>query len=147
MTRLRGLTVHWPSWLIQAVKFSSVGVLNTAIDFGVYFLLTRWVGFANLRVAAKSISYAAGILNSFFWNRSWTFRSEAQVATALLPFVLVYLVGLTINTGVMKVCLDTFGLPEVVALGLATGSALGWNFVLSKFVIFRKRADVPREDV
>ncbi|MGD0706861.1 MAG: GtrA family protein [Anaerolineaceae bacterium] len=142
-----GLTLSLPVWLVQAVKFSFVGVLNTAVDFGVYFLLTRWVGFANLQVAAKSISYSAGIINSFFWNRSWTFHSETHIWITLLPFVLVNLVGLAINTGVMQLCLNTFGLPELVALGLATVSALTWNFVLSKFVVFRKQANVPGEGV
>jgi putative flippase GtrA len=133
-----GLALHLPAWLVQAIKFSFVGVLNTVVDLGGYFLLTRWLGLAGLPVAAKSISYSAGILNSFFWNRSWTFRSKTQIWATLLPFVLVNLVGLAINTGIMQLCLNILGLPELVALGLATVSTLVWNFVLSKFVVFRK---------
>jgi putative flippase GtrA len=133
-----GLTLHLPAWFIQAVKFSFVGVLNTAVDWGVYFILTRWLGMANLPIAAKSISYSAGIINSFFWNRTWTFRSKAQIWTTLLPFVIVNLVGLAINTGIYELCLNVLGLQELIALGTATIVTLVWNFVLSKFVIFRK---------
>ncbi|MFH1028287.1 MAG: GtrA family protein, partial [Pseudomonadota bacterium] len=83
-------------WIGQAVKFGAVGLLNTALDLGLYFALTRWVGLA--AVFAKSISYGAGILNSFYWNKSWTFRSKASAQSTLLPFILVNLAGLAINT-------------------------------------------------
>lgn len=131
------------SWLVQAVKFGLVGVLNTAVDFCVYYLLTRWAGLGELRVAAKGVSYGVGILNSFFWNRSWTFRSRAGVRTALPPFALANVIGLAINTAAMHVCLNILRLPELLALVLATSCALAWNFALSKFVIFRARPDVP----
>lgn len=125
-------------WLRQAFKFGIVGVLNTAVDLGLYFVLTRWLGMANLPVAAKSISYSAGILNSFFWNKAWTFRSTASTWKTLIPFVLVSLVGLGMNTGGMQLGLNVLHLPELIALGLATVFTLAWNFVFSKFVIFRK---------
>ncbi|HTX78299.1 MAG TPA: GtrA family protein [Longilinea sp.] len=133
-----GLMMRLPTWIVQAVKFSFVGVLNTAVDWGVYFILTRWVGMTSLPVAAKSISYSAGILNSFFWNRTWTFRSKAQIWTTLAPFVVVNLIGLAINTGVYELCLNILDLHELIALVTATVTTLAWNFILSKFVVFRK---------
>jgi putative flippase GtrA len=53
-------------WLEQAFKFGAVGLLNTALDLSLYLLLTRWIGLA--AGFAKSISYSAGMLNSFYWN-------------------------------------------------------------------------------
>ena len=122
-------------WLGQAVKFGTVGLRNTALDLGLYFLLTRWVGLA--AVFAKSISYGVGILNSFYWNRSWTFRSKASARSTLLPFILINLVGLAINTGVMQFCLKGLQAPEIIALGLATAGTLAWNFTASKLLIFK----------
>lgn len=123
-------------WIGQAVKFGAVGLLNTALDLGLYFALTRWIGLA--AVFAKSISYGAGLLNSFYWNKSWTFRSKASTRATLLPFILVNLAGLAINTGVMQLCLKGLQFPEIVALGLATVSTLVWNFTTSKLLVFRK---------
>lgn len=57
-------TLPYPVWLGQAVKFLSVGVLNTALDASLYFVLTRWLGFSTLQTLAKGISYGAGVLNS-----------------------------------------------------------------------------------
>lgn len=140
-------TLPYPVWLEQAVEFLSVGILNTALDVGLYFMLTRWIGIpsamlrtglAAWRVAAKGISYGAGVLNSFYWNKSWTFQSEASTLATFAPFVLANLAALAINAGVMHVCLNTFGLHEIVSLALATGAAFLWNFIISKFLIFKK---------
>ena len=126
-------------WLVQAVKFGLVGVLNTGIDLGLYFVLTRWLGLGGQPVLAKSISYSAGILNSFLWNKTWTFRSRAGTWATLIPFILTNLVGLGINAGMLQLSLKTLHLPELLALGLATLTTLAWNFVISKFVIFKEK--------
>jgi putative flippase GtrA len=72
-------TLPSPVWLEQAAKFLSVGILNTALDAIIYLVLTRWLSFSTLQTLAKSISYGAGILNSFYWNKSWTFRSDTGI--------------------------------------------------------------------
>lgn len=130
-------TLLYPVWLEQAAKFLSIGILNTALDASLYFVLTRWLGFAALQTLAKGISYGAGILNSFYWNKSWTFKSDAGTVTAFVPFALTNLVGLAINVGVMDVCLNSLGLHEIASLTLATASTFLWNFIVSKFVIFK----------
>ena len=142
-------TVSYPVWLEQAAKFLSVGILNTALDAGLYFVLTRWLalryacgysgqGFTTLQTLAKNISYGAGILNSFYWNKSWTFKSDAGTVTAFVPFVVANLAALVINASVMHICLKVWGLHEITSLVLATGSTFLWNFTISKFVIFKR---------
>ena len=126
-----------PKWLVQAIKFGAVGILNTGIDLGLYFVLTRWLGLGSLPVLAKSLSYSAGILNSFLWNKFWTFQSRAGTWATLIPFILTALAGLGINTGMLQVCLNSLHLPELVALGAATLTTLAWNFLISNFVILR----------
>jgi putative flippase GtrA len=127
-----------PAWLTQAVKFGLVGVLNTALDWGVYYLLTRFAGMGGLPTLAKAISYSVGVLNSYFWNRRWTFGSQARAAQTLLPFVLVNLVGTAINSGVFALGTGRMRLPQLLGLIGATIAALVWNFVASKFLVFRK---------
>jgi len=128
-----------PGWLKQAAKFGSVGVLNTLLDLALYFVLTRWLGLGDKLTFAKGISYSVGVLNSYFLNRVWTFRvSDGSSWAALLLFVLSSLVGLAINTGMLDLCLKTLALPELIAIGIATASSLLWNFLVSKFLIFRK---------
>jgi len=133
------LAARLPKWLKQAAKFGSVGVLNTLLDLALYFVLTRWLGLGGQRTIAKGISYSVGVLNSYFLNRVWTFPGhDGSSCAALFPFVLSSLVGLAINTGMLDLCLKTLGLPEIIAIGVATASSLLWNFLVSKFLIFKK---------
>jgi putative flippase GtrA len=58
--------------LLVLARFAVVGGMNTAIDALLFFLLTATTSIAP--VIANVISYSAGMLNSYFMNRSWTFR-------------------------------------------------------------------------
>ncbi len=123
--------------LIQIVKFMTVGVLNTAIDAAAYFALTRWLGLGSMLVLAKGIAYVIGMVNSFFWNRSWTFGDNGNIWRAAGLFTLTHIAALAINAGTMALALDWLHLPEIIALGAATAASFIWNFVLNKLVVFR----------
>lgn len=126
------------NWVKQMIKFSSVGVFNSIVDAAVYFILTRWLGFSGLEVAAKAISYCAGILNSYIWNKNWTFRSSTGVIKTLIPFTITSLIGLTINTGMMQLGLNQLHFHDLLAFIFASGFTIIWNFLMSKFFVFRQ---------
>ncbi|HEX2923850.1 MAG TPA: GtrA family protein [Chloroflexota bacterium] len=131
----------WPGravWLEQTAKYSAVGILNTLLDATLYLLLTHWLGLAGWRVLAKGISYSVGTVNSFHWNRTWTFHSGASTGSAFALFVLASLVAVGINAGLMGLGLHMFNQSEVPALIMATGLTLVFNFCVSKFVIFKR---------
>lgn len=52
------------------IKFNVVGASNTLVDLAVFFTLVH-VGVSP--GWAQVLGYACGILNSFAWNRGWTF--------------------------------------------------------------------------
>jgi len=59
------------TWLL--VKYGAVGVLNTAVTAAAYALL-RWGGVGI--DLSYFLSYVAGILNSFVWNKTLVFRDR-----------------------------------------------------------------------
>jgi putative flippase GtrA len=128
------------SGIVQALRFGIVGLSNTLVDAVLYLVLTRGLPFFALYPAlAKALSYSAGVINSFYWNKNWTFRSriERPAWKAFLPFVLVNLLGVLINAGIMQMCLRLLRLDETLAFISATGVTLVWNFLASKFIVFR----------
>ena len=128
-------------WMRQAVKFGLVGGMNTLVDLSVYALLVHLTGLLSGQlVLAKAISYSAGIVNSFIWNRRWTFRSNADPKRTLIPFFAVNTIALGINSLVMHLCLTTLKLPEIISVLLATATTLVWNFLTSKYLVFRSPA-------
>ena len=126
-----------PKIIAQVAKFMTVGVLNTLIDAGTYFILTRGLGLMAVPVLAKSIAYVVGMINSFFWNRNWTFKSQTSTGRAAFLFTLTHIVALGINAGVMALSINVLALPEIIGIALATISAFIWNFALNKLLVFR----------
>ncbi|MGX9291551.1 GtrA family protein [Bacillus sp. A015] len=55
--------------------FSIVGAGNTLIDLIFFFFLTACFVPPFL---AQCLSYSAGMMNSYFWNRKWTFQVKKK---------------------------------------------------------------------
>ncbi len=66
------MSKYWDMF-VKFIKFNIVGVMNTALDLGIFALLT-WIGVGE--GLAKTVSYSCGVLNSYFWNSRWTFKQE-----------------------------------------------------------------------
>ena len=122
---------------LKAGKFAIVGVANTLIDMGVYALLAQLMGVNPY--FAQVISYSCGMLNSYVFNRSWTFRSQARFfSPALVRFVILNLVMLGVSTGLLYRFLDQLGLHKMIAKVLATGFTLCLSFVVNRLWVFKE---------
>lgn len=127
----------------QVLRFAIVGGLNTLVDYGTFNLL---VVVARMHpVAANPISVAAGITNSFLWNKHFTFgaggwhRWYRQAAF----FIAVSVTGLFINTGCLWLLTNLTGAQSVLAVNLqklaASIVSLTWNFIGYRFLVFRRQ--------
>jgi len=122
----------------QAAKFGVVGILNTAVDFVVFLLLTRAAGFAP--ELAKVFSYSAGVVNSYVFNSRWTFKKESKESlNQKLRFLAVSLVGCAVGTGVVKLCVDVFGWVDWLSNAASICVTVGFNFLGSKLFVFREK--------
>lgn len=131
--------------LQQIIKFVVVGVFNTLLDFAVLNLLILLSGVASGTpfIFFKAVSFLIAVVNSYFWNRRWTFRSDKQV---FIQFFVVSAVGLLLNVGTASFLVNIlgpqFGLSEKIwaNVGAAGGTlvVMTWNFLGYKFLVFRK---------
>ena len=122
--------------LFQAARYGAVGLLNTGIDVGLFFLL---INFAHLGpIIANVISYSAGAANSFLINRYWTFSGRAasgSTAREAAIFAAVTLFGLGVS--VVTIILVQPAAGVIAAKGAATALAFAATFWLNKRVTFR----------
>ena|SRR3989344_602119 len=139
------------SWKISVVwqvgKFGVIGVLNTLIDWGVLSLLLASLG-GSLYAVYKGISFIVANINSYYWNKYWTFSGGVNQKTRgeFIQFFIVSAVGFFINVGiatyVFKSVSPVGGLNfnQWGILGAAIGSVAGlaWNFLGYKFFVFKK---------
>ena len=132
--------------LWQFAKFAQVGVLNTAIDFGILNLLIFATGITSglSIIPLNAISFSTAIINSFFWNEKWVFKAKKEAN--FITFVIVTLIGLAINSTIVY-AITTFVPPTFVdsqklwanmAKVLATGISLVWNFTGYRLIVFKK---------
>jgi putative flippase GtrA len=121
----------------QFVKFGVVGASSTAIDWALYLVMTRFLGVFYL--IAKIISFAVSVINSYIWNRRWTFRSkEPKKLHEFSKFMMVALIGLGLNTLIMFLAVEKFKLHDIIGLALATAIVMSWNFIANKYFTFKE---------
>ncbi|MDD9147234.1 MULTISPECIES: GtrA family protein [unclassified Sporolactobacillus] len=116
----------------QAAAFGTVGVLNTAVDFIVFVLLTHF--FSLFYALAQILSYGAGMLNSYFLNSRFTFSNSAKSKSRFIRFTILNLAVLLMTLLVMHGLLF---LPLYADKLISTLVGLIFNFVLSKFWVFK----------
>ncbi|WP_410770794.1 GtrA family protein [Fontibacillus sp. BL9] len=142
------MPVKWlkPSFL-QFIKFNMVGLLNTAVDFAVFAVLTGW-GIGN--GAAQIVSYSAGTVNSFFMNKGYTFndrrvngRKKVFEVRQFLRFVILNLIVLTISLALLSIMASYAGVHALIAKFGVTCVTLILNFYGSRKWVFRERHYSP----
>lgn len=117
----------------ELIRFCLVGAMNTGIDFSVFTLLTFW----NIPlIAAQTLSYSAGVLNSFLMNRTWTFKQTNDATGQLIRFLILNLLTLAITYGLLVGFHDQWKWPLLLSKFIATGLSLGINFVGSRLWVF-----------
>ncbi|MBS1716946.1 MAG: YqeG family HAD IIIA-type phosphatase [Armatimonadetes bacterium] len=153
----------------QFMRFAVVGGLSFLIDFGITWILRfgyheqfansmgsfLQTSFPNLFAYAKSTADASlpvfsavassiAILNSYFWNRRWTFEvaDGEDHRGQFKRFVIISLAGLFFNwliTNVLSHLIPGHAkLSYTIAKVVATGVVAVWNFGGQKLWAFKK---------
>lgn len=142
--------------IYQAAKFLLVGFLNTLVDLGALNLLILFSGLASgiFYSLFKGVSFTIAAVNSYFWNKFWTFKKSGKAEKTeikknggeLLQFLMVSVVGFGINVGVASFVVSSIGrhvgfnekIWANIGAIIATLCAMAWNFFGYKFIVFKK---------
>ncbi len=136
---------------VQFSRFAAVGILNTAIDFGILNTLSLVSGAtAGLVIGGVNLpGFSIAVFNSYLWNKLWVFqdRPHGEKLFHDFPrFLMVTGVGVVVNSALV-VILTTYGGPLVdieparwlnIAKVMATAVTFLWNFTGYKFIVFRQ---------
>jgi len=147
LTALRFLS-RWVSIFWQMAKFIVVGGLNTFLDFAILNLLIAATGITAGGEFSlfKALSISVAIINSYLWNKHWTFETKGGGKGEFIEFLIVSLVGLGINVGSASILVNYvtpfFGLGPVnwanLSALIATFLGLVWSFLGYKLFVFKK---------
>lgn len=110
---------------LQLIKFGLIGILNTLVDIAVFYVLNTVFGI--YYIVANVISFSCGVINSYFFNSRWTFKTENNNSKKqFFLFVLVNTIALLTTT------LSMFLLKNYVFTSDLTLPLFGWNIVLTR---------------
>ena len=118
----------------QLIRYGIVGIASNLLLYTIYLLLTA-VGVS--AIVAMTSLYLFGVLQTFVFNRNWTFRASGAVSSALMRYILVYALGYAVNYFLLSILVDQFEIPhQFVMAGLFVMMAV-YFFVAQKFWVFR----------
>lgn len=128
----------------QLIRFGLIGVINTALDFGLLFIL-KSIGL--MATTANIFSTSIAFVFSFFANKKYTFRSSGtNIVREMILFVAVTLFGLwVLQTGVIWLVLPHLSkllrsseMGLLVTKLIATAVSMTWNYILYDKLVFKK---------
>ena len=126
---------------LQVAKFAAVGGLNTLLDLGILnvLILISGVAVGYWYPVFKGISFVVANINSYFWNKHWTFQ-ETQINAdnkqinadsirvnprkyprksasfkEFSQFLTVSIIGFGINIGIASLIVNIIGAPENIS--------------------------------
>lgn len=121
----------------QFLRFAIVGLTANLILYVVYLLLSR-LGLGPKLSA--TITFALGVVQTFCFNRSWTFRDHGDRVPTFLRYVAMYFAAYLLNMAALYALVDKAGLSHEAVQGgmvLTLGVLL---FAAQKWFVFRAQA-------
>lgn len=119
----------------QAIKYSVVGVSNTLITAIVIWIMMKIFGYSD--VVSNVTGYVAGVLNSFVWNKQWTFKSEAGWWSSAVRFGLVFGICYLMQLGLLMYLKEYLPIDPYYNQLLAMAFYTVINFVMNKYFTFK----------
>lgn len=143
------------------LKFGVIGVLNTLVDFGVFYVMDRWVigegptlvllgrAVAVGLYISNAVAYVTANIHSFLWNKFWTFRKRDRVTrgeaarylVTSAGYLLISSLGLAVFTRVLSAPLLAGLVPERQVNMLAklptACVTIFYNYLMNKFWVFK----------
>jgi len=135
----------------QLAKFILVGGLNFLIDMGVlnFLIFATGISAGITQSGFKSLSFLVAVINSYIWNRYWTFKREIKksVLQEFFQFFTISVVVFLINVGIdyifvnevrpfWEITLKTWAqFSAMMAVAIATVC----NFLGYKFIVFNTK--------
>ncbi|MDD4201763.1 MAG: GtrA family protein [Candidatus Paceibacterota bacterium] len=135
----------------QGGKFLLVGALNTFVDFGVLnFLMFSTSIFSGAGYSFfKALSFFCSVVNSYFWNKFWTFEQKETgvIKTSEFgKFAGIAGIGFALNVAIASFVVNAigpqFGVSEELWSNFGAFIAILcvflWNFFGYKLFVFKK---------
>lgn len=125
----------WIDLAKQLIRFGIVGVISTALDYGLMVLFTEVFGIFYL--LSSTLSYAISLLFNYVASMKYVFQSREDMGRLreFVVFTVLCLMGMGLNQLVLWLIVEKWGISYMIAKILATVVVMVWNFVTRKLFL------------
>jgi len=117
----------------QYIKFMTVGIISNVVLYLLYILITsQSVG----HKGAMTIVYILGVVQTYLFNKRWTFNHKSSNSYTSLKYLSVYGAGYLLNLLILIIFVDTFFLSHIVVQGFAIIVVAIFSFFSQKKWVF-----------
>lgn len=118
----------------QFARFAVVGLVSNGVLYFLYLGLTQ-LGMGHK--AAMSILFLAGTVQTFVFNKTWSFRHRGRSSTAFLRYGLAYALAYLLNLIALIVLVDRQQWPHQYVQGFMILALAVFLFALQKLWVFK----------
>lgn len=118
---------------IQLARYAIVGLFFNTLGYLLYLAITALGMEPKL---AMTLLYIIGTLQTFFFNRKWSFSHDGAAMPSLIRYLLAYASGYVINWFALYGLVDILGYPHQIIQGLIIFAIAAYLFFLQKFWVF-----------
>jgi len=133
---LKIIQIFNKEFIIQAIKFSLVGVVNTLLGLGTMFVLFNI--FKLNYLSSNILGYCVGLINSYIWNKYFTFASKKSSIIEFSKFIIIFITSYLLNLIVVVFIVEVIKVNENISyiIGMIFYTII--NFLGNKYITFRK---------
>lgn len=125
---------------LQAIRFGIVGVISNIFLYFLYLFFTlQGVG----HKAAMTLLFTIGFVQTFFFNRFWTFEDQGLIRSTFAKYFLAYFFAYIINITALYVFSDLFGYRHQIIQGLMVFIVALFLFVVQRYWVFKVSESSP----
>jgi putative flippase GtrA len=118
----------------RLLRFAVSGGLATAVHVSVFVTVVEWLGVR--AVVAAGVAFVVALLVSYGMNYHWTFSASGPHRVMLPRFVMVAVLGLSMNLGITYAVVDMAGYWYGYALMLIVLIVPLMTFIFSQRWVF-----------
>jgi len=119
----------------QFFRFCVVGVSNTLLTLVVVWFLLIKLHFSDY--SSNILGYIVGLINSFFWNRKWTFKNHLKVSATVFKFIVIFGISYLFQLANLYLLLHFSNINPYICQILSIFVYTILNFILNKFYTFK----------
>ena len=121
--------------LIQFVKYGVVGISNTLLTAAIIWIMMKVCHSSDY--VSNIIGYIVGLINSFIWNRRWTFENNSQLSKTAFKFIITFAISYLLQLGNLYLLLNytTFDAYFCQLTSIVVYTSV--NFILNKYYTFK----------